>query len=124
MRSVPQDQFNSGNLVDIPISKNVLRQVSYEPRRNSRPHDDLVASLNITTNRLRETFPDDKNKVIGYVQCQIYNPLTIALWVKNDIMLYEEMAPTFPFKVDSKRVFYFAMVFYDKRGKEFYPLLY
>ena len=51
LASLDEKSFLSGNLKNVPISKNVLKQCSYEYRKSQLVDDSLIKSLQILQSR-------------------------------------------------------------------------
>ena len=66
-----------GNLKDIPISKNVISQCSYEYRRKNQLSESVVESVQLLKKAYNKEL--DHKFVPGFTQFISVDPLTIAL---------------------------------------------
>ena len=78
LNSLDERSFSMGNLKDIPISKNVISQCSYEYRRKNQKSESVVESVQLLKKAYNKEL--DNKFVPGFIQFIFVNPLTIALW--------------------------------------------
>ena len=125
LNSLDEQSFSMGNLKDIPSSKNVISQCSYEYRKKNQLSESVVESVQL----LKKAYNKELNHkfVPGFIQFISVDPLTIALWSEKDIELFHEMAKQHSFLVDAtgtialklnnKEIFYFAFISFDRTLK-------
>ena len=114
-----------GNLKDIPISKNVISQCSYEYRRKNQLSESVVESVQLLKKAYNKEL--DHKFVPGFFQFISVDALTIALWSEKDIELFHEMTKqhsllvdatgTIALKLNGKEILYFAFISFDRSLK-------
>ena len=124
--ALDENLFQMGNMKDIPRSRNVITQCSYEYRKSKRQDDALMCSLML----LKEEFIKKMvyNKTVpGFIQFLSVDPFTIGLWCEQDIVFFHEMAKSHSLLVDAtgsistklhgKEILYFSFLCYDRSVK-------
>ena len=122
LSALDEKSFSMGNLKNVPKSKSVISQCSYEYRKANQVDDSLINSLK-TLKSMYNT--ELKSKLVpGFIQFISFDPLTVALWSERDIELYHEMSKrcsplvdatgTVTYKLNGKEIFYFTFLSYDR----------
>ena len=88
-----------GNLKDNPMTKNVLKQFSYEYRKSTLEDEDAVKSIRIIEGKYSIELA--AKSVPGFIQYFSINTFTIALWTDQDIELYHKMTNCHSLLVDA-----------------------
>ena len=123
IQALDENLFQMGNMKDVPRSKSVITQCSYEFRKNKREDDSLITSLILIKNDYINEMKYN-NVVPGFIQFLSFDPLTIGLWCEQDIEFFHEMAKKHSMLVDAtgsvttkihgKEILYFSFLFYNK----------
>ena len=125
LSSLDNEIFQKGNLGDVPQSKNVISQCSYEFRKGSREDESLITSLKLLKTKYSEEMKG--GSVSGFIQFLSCDPLTVGLWCERDIEFYHHMVKSHSMLVDAtgsvsiklnnKEILYFSFLFYDRAVK-------
>ena len=125
LSALDDDAFEMGNLKEVPQSKNVLRQCSYEYRKGNRIDESLMTSLKALKGLYNEELKC--RSVPGFIQYLSCGPLTIGMWSEKDIEHYHRMVNshsvlvdatgTISLKINDKEIFYFSFLFFDRSVK-------
>ena len=122
LADLDETYFQAGNLKDIPMSKNVLKQCGYEYRQSTLEDKDVVQSILI----LKEKYISEleSRTIPGFIQFFSLQPFTLALWTESDIECFHKMSTNHSLLVDAtgsistklsnKEIFYFAVISYDR----------
>ena len=125
LAALDENYFQMGNLRNVPQSKNVVKQCSYEHRKSSRLDESTLVSLK----ELKSIYQKElkAKSVPGFIQYMSFDPLTVALWSEKDIELFHKMSQNHALLVDAtgsvtiklndKEVFYFSFLSFDRSLK-------
>jgi hypothetical protein len=123
IQALDENLFQMGNMKDVPRSKSVITQCSYEFRKNKREDDSLITSLILIKNDYINEIKYN-NVVPGFIQFLSFDPLTIGLWCEQDMEFFHEMAKKHSMLVDAtgsvttkihgKEILYFPSYFTTK----------
>lgn len=120
LQELEEVQFQSGHLKDMPKSKNIVRQLTYEYRKSMLPDLDISKSSTIFKKELEKK---RTNKCIdSFIQLLNSSPLLVGLWTKQEVKLLHELGSIHSLvatsniatKMWEKRIFYFGFVIYNK----------
>lgn len=125
LANLDEKSFSLGNLKNTPLSKNIVKQCSYEYRNSLLEDKDVIKSIQILKNKYKHELKG--KSVSGFIQFFSVEPLVVALWTEKDIELFHEMSNSHSLLVDAtgaitlkkdrKEIFYFAFVSYDRSVK-------
>ena len=125
LAALDDTSFQMGNLKNVPQSKNVITQCSYENRKSCQIDKSALASLK----KLKSMYDKEMHAkhVPGFIQFISIDPLTIGLWTEKDIELFHNMSKNHSLVVDATgsmvmkmngtEVFYFAFLSFDRSVK-------
>ena len=112
------DSILAGNLKDVPMSKNVVKQCAHEYRQSTLLDKDVIQSIQ----SLKESCISKlgAKSIPGFIQFFSVKPFTLALWTE----LFQEMSVhhcllvhatgSIATKISEKEIFYFAFISYDR----------
>ena len=119
-------QFGSGHLKDMLKSKNVVRELAHEFRKNILKEPNVfIKSLDILQKELNMK---RKSKFVdGFIQFLVYSPRLIGLWTQQDIELFHEPKSAHSLVADAtsniaaklcqKQIFYCAFLIFTRTVK-------
>ena len=125
LASLDEKSFSMGNLRDVPQSKSVVSQCSYEYRKRNQIDPSPINSLK----ELKLKYSKELNSkcIPGFIQFFTVDPLTVALWGEKDIELFDEMSKnhcllvdatgTITLKLNDKEILYFSFISFDRSLK-------
>ena len=90
LASLDEKSFLAGNLKNVPLSKNVLKQCSYEYRKSKLVDDSVTKSLQILQDRYKKELPS--KSVPGFIQFLSISPFVISPWCESDVQTFHEMS--------------------------------
>ena len=122
LANLDDDSFLAGNLKDVPMSKNVVKQCAHEYRQSTLLDQDVIQSIQ----SLKESCISKlgAKSIPGFIQFFSVKAFTLALWTEKDIELFHKMSVhhcllvdatgSIAKKISEKEIFYFAFISYDK----------
>ena len=125
LANLDEKSFSMGNLKDVPKSKSIVTQCSYEYRKGKQVDSSPINSLKEL--KLKYSKELNSKSTPGFIQFFTVDPLTVGLWCEKDLELFHEMSKnhclfvdatgTITLKLNDKEILYFSFVSYDRSLK-------
>ena len=121
LASLDEKSFSMGNLRDVPQSKSVVSQCSYEYRKGNQIDASPINSLK----ELKLKYSEELNSkcIPGFIQFFTVDPLTVALWcelfyeMSKKHCLLVDATGTITLKLNDNKILYFSFVSFDRSLK-------